>query len=329
MSYRDEILAGAKEATRLHERLGIREHVEKNGGQIDVFGTALRLEAMVLFKELKGILGAFLREDNATGIIVTTQRRLAVQRFTGAHEIGHLVMGHEPSIDDEEVIEGKADDPVEIQANGFAAEFMAPRWLLVHHAKRQGWTSESMRTPAGAYQLSLRLGLSYEATCRSLTNHKIITGAESQQLLGVQRKEIKQSLLPGGYEPPNWYGDIWLITEQDRGARIEGHPDDLFVLKLWEKSTAGYLWDVAALKDEGFDIYTDEGVTVDREAVGGDRVREITAGNTKQSAGTLNLRQRRAWQPENPVAELTLAYELWGKELGLPRAQRPKLEAAH
>lgn len=49
-------------------------------------------------------------------------------RFTLAHELGHVFMGHEPSVDDEDTLHATgASLPLEVEANFFAAEFMLPR----------------------------------------------------------------------------------------------------------------------------------------------------------------------------------------------------------
>lgn len=332
MSYRESILKGAKQATRLHEQLRTKDRIEQTGGRIDVFGSALQLEATVIFRNLTGILGAYMREGGVNGILVTTQRRLQVQRFTGAHEIGHCFMGHNPGIiDGEEILGGQSADlsPVEIEANGFAAEFMAPRWLLAYHATRQGWNGSSVKQPAVVYQLALRIGLSYEATCRSLVNHQLISIEEGRALREVAVKDIKREVVPADYAPDKWYGDVWVLTERDRGARLEGHPDDLFVLKLSEKSTAGYLWDIDALRAEGFEIFTDHGIDLSSGTLGADVMREVTAGGAKNLLGQVSLQQRRPWEKEAaPLAELTLNYDLAGKEEGLSRVLRKKLSAA-
>lgn len=63
-------------------------------------------------------------------IVVNDQCTVARQRFTAAHELGHIVLGHvgkytlvnrEPSPD---------DDPIEQQANVFAARLLAPAIVL-------------------------------------------------------------------------------------------------------------------------------------------------------------------------------------------------------
>ena len=144
-----------------------------------------------------------------------------------------------------------------LSANAFAAEFLLPRWLLAYHAKQRGWGFENMQNPFFVYQLSLRVGASYEATVRSLERYKIIDFERRRELLSVQPKSIKQQLLPG-YSPENWYRDVWLITQEDEGAILEGQPEDLFLFRLNEKTGAGYLWDFETLKQKGFVILNDQ-----------------------------------------------------------------------
>ncbi|MGE5501922.1 MAG: ImmA/IrrE family metallo-endopeptidase, partial [Ignavibacteriales bacterium] len=142
-SRREEIHHGKKEAARLHRDLGIRSKIEGRGGRVDVFGAILDLDLPLLFRPLKGLLGAYL-PGPYPGIMVTNQRPLQIQRFTGAHELGHAVMKHEGSLDDESILHrspfGRASyNFVELAADAFASAFLTPRWLLETHAALQGW----------------------------------------------------------------------------------------------------------------------------------------------------------------------------------------------
>src|SRR5687768_13611974 len=97
------VLEGTQAAQRLHAKLGIRAMVEGGAlSRIDVFRVPVELGTTLLFRPLKGLLGAYLTEPVAPvpGIVVSTERDLHVQRFTAAHELGHLVMGHKPSLDE-------------------------------------------------------------------------------------------------------------------------------------------------------------------------------------------------------------------------------------
>jgi len=212
---------------------------------------------------------------------------------------------------------------MEMQANAFAAEFMLPRWLLAHHARRQMWNSESMKSPMNVYQLSLRVGASYEATICALEKHEIITRATAQTLKNTQPKNIKRSLLPG-YSPDNWRRDVWLLTGQDQGTFIEGQPNDLFIFKLGEKTGAGFIWDFETLKSNGFAVVNDvRKFSNDDGGIGSEVTRILTAHDPEALRGEIHLQLKRPWDEKALSAEeLQMKYDLFGKEQGLLRAQR-------
>ena len=81
---REAILNGTKAAHTLHRDLGIREQLERSGGgRVDVFGAIGKLGATLMFQKLDKLLGAYIPVEES-GVLITTQRTLPVQRFTGA-----------------------------------------------------------------------------------------------------------------------------------------------------------------------------------------------------------------------------------------------------
>jgi hypothetical protein len=331
MTRRDAILEGAQAAARLHDQLAIRQAVEASTGAIDVFGAILALDVALLFRPLDGLLGACL-PGPSPGVIISTQRPLRVQRFTGAHELGHVALGHEVSLDGEEILErvpASGWDEVEVAADSFAGAFLLPKWLLQLHARRQSWNRASMADPHAVYQLSLRAGASYEATCIALERHGIIGRAIRERLAATPRRDIKQELLDG-FEVDDFRRDVWLLTERDEGLTLEGAPDDLFILKLTEKGGAGYLWTTAGLVEAGFAILRDQRhIPPPEKAIGGPVTRELTAQATEPTSGDFALELKRPWQGSGPaIASLHVTYDLFGKEVGMPRAVRRTLERA-
>lgn len=327
---RNAILEGTSAAARLHEELGLRKTVEASGGGIDVFGALLKLNATVLFRPLDGLLGACLAGPSP-GVMISTQRPLRIQRFTGAHELGHVALGHQASLDGEEILtrSSRNRDLQEVAADAFAAEFLIPKWLLQAHARRQGWNRASMTDPTTVYQLALRIGASYDATCRALERDKIIDTSVRDQLLEVPRKQIKQALL-NGLELENWSPDVWLLSERDEGQIIEGQPDDVFVLRLTEKSGAGYLWSIDGLRDAGFVVLRDQREPLQPDhAIGGPVTRALTARPPAPTSGDFALELRRPWQKTGaPLSRFRVLYNLFGREVGMPRALRRQLMAA-
>ncbi|MGH7206325.1 MAG: ImmA/IrrE family metallo-endopeptidase [Nitrospiraceae bacterium] len=306
----------------------MRDRLETHAGRIDVFDSIVMRKIPLLFKPLDGLLGAFFPKP-MPGILVTTKRPLSVQRFTGAHELGHFDLNHEPSLDNEEMLHRSpfSSHPdygkQELEADAFAVEFMMPKWLFALHFRHQEWTSDHMKQPHVVYQLSLRIGASYEATCRALARHKVITSNGLNSLLEVPPRAIKQEVLRG-YEPSEWWGDVWTLTERDQGTAIEGSRSDLFLLRLQEDSGAGYLWTFDQLDRSDFAIVRDEREGPPGETIGGQVTRWITAESTDRQSGDLILAERRPWLPhEEPLSILRFHYDLTGPELeGWSHAER-------
>jgi Zn-dependent peptidase ImmA (M78 family) len=321
-------------AARLHQKLGIRALVEAQGGNIDVFGAIHALELPLLLRPLKGLLGAYLNLP-VPGVMVTTERRMSVQRFTAAHELGHFFMKHEPSLDDESILRRMPTSPEpgnqfqETEADSFAVAFMLPKWLILFHAAKQNWTTNDFRRSNVVYQLSLRLGASYEATCRTLVRYDLISVATMNAVLETKPRALKVDLLRD-FEPADYKGDVWLLTARDAGTSINGSRNDMFVLRLNEHSGGGYLWDFEQLVESGFGIVRDLRETADLEGIGGPVVRRVTAAVGDAGRGQLSIQERRPWQPEPAIADLTFHYDLTGPEQeGLSRAERrARLEAA-
>lgn len=328
MNQRQAILNGVKCATASHKRLGIRDAIEKGQrSNVDVFGSILNGDAVLLFRPLENLLGACLKGG---GIIVSTKRPLSVQRFTGSHEFGHLELGHDIqySFDGEEILSYQPSvSLVELEANAFAGEFLLPKWLFALHAKRQGWSERRLEDPIVTYQLSLRVGASYEATIRALARHAIISEISARALRDVAPKQIKQKLL-GGYEPEHFFRDVWLITPKDESQLLEGQPDDIFIFRMNEKTSAGYLWNFGDLQKRGFNVINDQSKFENEDAIGSFGSREVYADKPEKLRGRLNFVQCRPWQQEETQIErLEIHYDLYGKEVGLPRSQRPMITA--
>lgn len=333
--YEGAIRRATLAVARLHRDVGIQTRAIHEDGRIDVLDVIARLEVPLIFKPLDGLLGAYLR-DPAPGILVTTKRPHSVQRFTAAHELGHHQLGHNQSLDDESILlrspfPDRGDDPLqEVEANAFAAAFLLPRWLVSWHCERQGWNDDALQQPEIVYQLALRAGTSYEATCWTLHRYKILARSVARRLAALAPKEIKQGLL-GNIRPEHYYGDVWVLTERDAGLRIVGGPSDLLVMRLAEHSGSGYLWRFEALDEAGLAVVSDAREGDDSEdAIGSQVIRRIAAQSRRQQAGEVRLAERRPWQQNEALSTFIVRYDLAGAEgEGWSRAERRyRLEAA-
>lgn len=317
--YASSIRRATLEAGRLHRDLAIQSLVVRGSGRVDVYDAIARLNVSLFFTKLDGLLGVYLREPSP-GVLVTTQRPQNQQRFTAAHELGHHYLGHNPSLDDESILRRSpfqarvGDDPQEVEAEAFAAVFLLPRWLLDWHCERQDWTDAELLDPVNVYQLALRVGTSFKATVWTLHRYDVFDRQTANAMAGLQLKKVKQSILRG-FEPDDYRGDVWLVTDRDADMRIEGGPSDLVVVRLPEHSGSGYLWRVESIDGEALAVVADGREEADAGGVGGPTLRRITAAARDRCAGELRLAEARPWAPAKPLNTFAVRYDLAGPSL--------------
>lgn len=325
-----EAIAAAK---RLHRNLRMQDRVIRGVGLVDVFEAITDLDIPLVFKPLTSALGLCLPKP-LRGIIVTTRRGLHIQRITGAHELGHVVLDHRGSIDREILERGifapsNGRDLQEVAADAFAAEFLLPRWLYRHHVQSQGWSVNHLRNPDIVYQLSLRVGASYEATCWGLLGHQILSRGDVDALRKVKVAKLKAAL-GEEFRPGNSWADVWRVTGRDDGATIVGNPDDLLRVELKEAVGSGFQWSVEYLRRAGYEILSDNSsFSKDPLLYGAPATRILIARPPAGGAGDLKLRETQPWrapEADDPTFAVTLA--LHGPEIGgLSRAHRRRLGA--
>lgn len=319
-------------AKRVHRELDLKERVTESGGLIDIFEIIGDLGIPLVFKPLNSALGLCLPAP-LRGIMVTTRRGLHIQRFTAAHELGHVVLEHAGSVD--RVILERAPQPEddgrdlqEVAADAFAAEMMLPRWLYRHHIRAQGWTIAShLHDPEVIYQLALRMGTSYEAACWGLLSHQILNYADVTRLRNAQVAKLKHRL-GEEFRPGSSWSDVWRLTERDNGARLIGNPDDLLRIELGEAAGSGHQWQVEALREAGYSVLSDQS-DFSREPLhyGASSRRTVIARPPESGIGDITMHETQPWagaSPDDTTFSIELALE--GPEAGgMSRAARRRL----
>ena len=96
-----------------------------------------------------GFDGLSARTEGARMVLASPISHLARQRFTLAHELGHLLAGDNQGVHlDQDIFAGKGRaEPSEVRANAFAAAFLMPRDLLVERV-RPGFDEAAFATLA-------------------------------------------------------------------------------------------------------------------------------------------------------------------------------------
>jgi Zn-dependent peptidase ImmA (M78 family) len=122
------------------------------------------------------VAGAVWRHDGRTLIWVNGRQAVVRQRFTVAHELGHVMCGHgRTALDTQAVLSGRTADALEVQANAFAAEFLAPRAGLARML-------DGPPTLEDVVRIAARFGISAIAAlyrCRTLG---MVSGARADRL---------------------------------------------------------------------------------------------------------------------------------------------------
>ncbi len=121
------------EARRLLHSSGVR-----HPDHIDVEEIARAYGVEIVFGKLDGAMARVMRFGSKVRIRVSDRiTNPGAIRFSIAHELGHLVLGHEiPTEADVEQFLVRActrhrgDGDPEVEANAFAAELLMPRWLV-------------------------------------------------------------------------------------------------------------------------------------------------------------------------------------------------------
>ena len=149
----------------------------------DVFGADVAIVGLA-----DGLDGLAASSDDAKLIVVATSRVPARQRYTLAHELGHLLAGDDQGLHVDSDVYSRADAS-EVRANGFAGAFLMPEQILRGLAEPSGVTEAAfaalacdLKVSPSALAIRLRrLGVIDAATCDRLAT---MTGARAAAVAG-------------------------------------------------------------------------------------------------------------------------------------------------
>src|SRR4051812_40036400 len=197
---------GAKRARQARERLGLDDAspvpciltlVEERAGLPVAVGALPDTIAGALYR-------------NGMGLIVWVNGKQSVerQRFTVAHELGHVCCGHEGrKVDTQAIISGSTRDPLEVQANAFAAQLLGPRTGVEAMVDGPPSLEDVVRIAA-------HFGMSTIAALYRLRTLELVGAARAE----ILRREIDEGLA----------GEVWEsldpVRVEDALSAIDGEP---------------------------------------------------------------------------------------------------------
>ena len=307
---REEVLRATREAAAVFGRFPVGTRTS-----FDIVRAVTDLGIPLMFRPLSHLWGATISvEGAAPGVVVTTKLGLAVQRFTLAHELGHIMLGHRTSFDEAVGFAGRFEPnsrPVEeLAADTFASEVLAPRSLMLAASKAHGWTREALSSPDNVYQLALRLGVSFQAACWALAAHDVVREATARSLQGEIVKGLKVALASEGLIKNPW-ADVWKITQSDSGASLEAGPDDIFAIHLQDNASAGFLWQLVDGISAG-EILEERASEGDSYGVMASRIIFL---HLDPGLHRLVFEHRRPWNRQR-LAQIEIEIDCHGKEVG-------------
>ncbi len=289
---RRQIFVGAMAAARrAHMEFGV-----DRTDRVDVFSVLEATEADVFFRPLKSICGAYLpSEGPLPAMLINSNMPLSRQRYTAAHELGHVYMKHRTVSLDREVgivFEERKDlNEEEFAAEAFAAFFLMPK-PLVMRSIRELHIEVTQLNPAAVYLLALKMGTSYVATVNQIHTLKLIRWATAARLRNVRPKLIKQELNDAEGSGRH---DVWVLDEHWNGQNIFPAPEDTVRIELPEVPTSGYSW-LWVERPRGLTVL-DDGYKEKEEGIGGARVREFVAQvSSDAQPAVISLQRRRVWE---------------------------------
>jgi Zn-dependent peptidase ImmA (M78 family) len=198
---------GAKRAREARDRLGL-DAVSPVGCVLTRIEHGAGLPVAVGALPEK-IAGALFRNGRGSIVWVNGKQSVERQRFTVAHEYGHVFCGHEGrrKVDTLAIISGVTRDPQEVQANAFAAQFLAPR---------AGVEAMVDGTPTleDVVRIAAHFGISTLAALYRLSTLELTSSRRIKAL----RREIDDGLA----------GDVWEYLDparvEDALSAIDGEP---------------------------------------------------------------------------------------------------------
>lgn len=324
---------GSQEAQRELRRLHLspKERVE-------IFEVIEQAGVWLMFQPLDHLYGFYRRLNGAAGIVIHAAHPLTLQRSTAAHEYGHHVLHHDVSLDPANYLEAPFSElpPDEAAAQSFAANFLMPLQLVNRMLPRVGLPREPGSVSAEqAYELSVLMGTSYQATVNQLQALHKIDWRAARSLRKERPIEIK-TRIADGRRPENARADVWHIDERYDGEQIAVRVDDELHVTLVEQPTGGARW-LATDAPHGLallDSWREPApVQTDRVTYGRPRMRHLWFRVTDPGEATVSLVLARPQNPDRSAASFRLDVAIAERrtgitEQGVSRLQQPQLFAA-
>lgn len=178
---------GERAAQEARARLGLGE-TEPVADLLGVVERTVGVPVLIDRFDAADIAGVLLRRGDGDAFIgINADHHPVKQRFTLAHELGHVTLDHAPRVElADDLFGAPATDPQEVEANYFAAELLAPR------AAVRAWVADALPSDAvdaaGVARLAVTFGIALPTACFRLERAGAIDRPRKEQLLAELRQ---------------------------------------------------------------------------------------------------------------------------------------------
>ena len=180
-----------EEASTIREKLNIKT------GSIDVLSVMIKLGIQVRFSSLGQLSGALIRiykPNTQFGVIVNSDQPDDRVRFSLAHELAHIILGHKSEKSNiTSSIKGRRFNPIERDADTFAAELLMPESELINISKK--FMEDGLLSELEIFQLSQKFAVSFKAMLVRLSELKIISRSQYNAFSSLKPTEIEKQTL--------------------------------------------------------------------------------------------------------------------------------------
>ena len=271
-------------------------------GRVDLLNAIVKIGVIVILRPLEGVSGTLLRHERTAGLLLSILRSLEEIRLTSATVLSQLILYAQKEILTEveklwfplvsdSVLKSSKEKVYEL-----AIKLLLPNFLLADLQNKQKWNNSDLSNPINIYQASLRLGASYKDTVNAFRQLGVLSEFASAKLLKTKLIDIKRSLLDGYYLENLSGTDVWCLSHQDEGSVLQANPNDLFIIKLKQNCSAGYLWQFDNLKEAGFAMLKDWTEVSNTREVGLPSVRKLIAKPAQTASGFYEMEELCPWQ---------------------------------
>ncbi len=234
-------IADARMAAQvLHARLGT-----DYDQPVDVFRTVQQEGIWLASQPLDGgLYGFYLRQGEATGIVLNKNHPERLQRYTCAHELGHHVLGHTSHVDGEDDVlkPTAANQANEAAAQAFAGVFLMPLQAVNRVTRRLGFTKDRSLDAADVYQISRELDVSFSAAAWQLASLGRIRNHDAERWVREGAAAAKNAMRPGPPPEGNNRAALYILDSRSGDIPILCRLGDELRLRLQEDASTGHVW---------------------------------------------------------------------------------------